>query len=63
MWHGARSRDVRGAPQPHSPGEGPYTAKITALPKGLEYRKELLAIGDSALDVEPDVSATLQAPT
>jgi hypothetical protein len=43
----------------HVWGEGPYTATISAMPTGLEYRKELLALGDAALEERPDVDAYL----
>jgi hypothetical protein len=43
----------------HVWGEGPYTAKIAATPTGLEYRKQLLALGDAALEERPDVDAYL----
>ena len=42
----------------HLWGEGPYTATIAATATGLEYRKELLALG-SAADAPLDVDACL----
>jgi hypothetical protein len=40
-------------------GEGPYTAAISATPAGLEYSKELLALGNGLLDDPIDVDAYL----
>jgi hypothetical protein len=42
----------------HVWGEGPYTATIAATATGLEYRKELLALGNAA-DAPLDVDACL----
>lgn len=41
----------------HVWGEGPYRATVTATPKGLGYCKELLALGDAAVDSRPEVRA------
>jgi hypothetical protein len=42
----------------HLWGEGPYTARISAGPTGLEYQKELLLLGDAPAG-EPPVEAYL----
>ena len=42
----------------HLWGEGPYTATIAATATGLEYRKELLALG-GAVDAPLEVDAYL----
>jgi hypothetical protein len=44
----------------HLWGEGPYTATISATATGLEYRKELLALGNGA-DAPLDLDAYLIA--
>ena len=43
----------------HVWGEGPYTAKISATSAGLEYTKELVALGNGLLDDPIDVDAYL----
>jgi hypothetical protein len=45
----------------HVWGEGPYTAKLSATPAGLAYRKTLVALGVTATDPEPEVTAKLVA--
>ena len=43
----------------HVWGEGPYAAKVSATPTGLQYRKELLALGNDVLDARLEVDAYL----
>ncbi len=43
----------------HLWGEGPYSATINATATGLEYRKELLLLGDAPADQRPPVEAYL----
>jgi hypothetical protein len=45
----------------HIWGEGPYGAKVSATPRGLAYRKTVLALGVSPTEPEPEVSARLVA--